>query len=254
MDGYVINEKDIESMIRRLKIHKPEKATRENAIRLSEIWHKAAKKISVEDPGFAEELEKALAQPEQEETTPGHKANTSDVSAEHILMGQLLTEELEKALAGMEKDKTGFASKNTVVINDISGGDRLMGRLCTEAQNSYEQGNYFAALIMVFVAVEQSIKRAVDMASGNFEHAIKKTQELGLLKKEEIRLARALRFLRNRILHENQQSPGVVVEGLMRFFSEDDTMQLLYEVFSLKTFSLVLELESGGAQDSASES
>ena len=37
MDGYVINEKDIESMIRRLKIHKPEKATRENAILLLEI-------------------------------------------------------------------------------------------------------------------------------------------------------------------------------------------------------------------------
>ena len=240
-------------MIRSLKIHKPEKATRENAILVLEIWHKAAKKLAIEDPEFAEELEKALVQSEQEDISSDSKANTNDVSAEHILMGQLLAEELEKSLANIEKDEAEFASKSTVIINGIAGGDGLMGRLCTEAQNSYEQGNYFAALIMVFVAVEQSTKRAVDMASGNFEHAIKKTQELGLLKKEDIRLAHALRFLRNRIFHKNQQSSGVVIEGLMHFFSDDDTMKLLYEVFSLKTFSLILKLESEGVQDSTSE-
>ena len=60
MDGYVISEEEIEAMFHQLKIHKPEKATRENAIKFLEIWHGASKKLAIKDPKFAEELKKAL--------------------------------------------------------------------------------------------------------------------------------------------------------------------------------------------------
>ena len=65
MDGYVINEEDIETVIRYLKIHKPEKANRECAIQVLEIMHGAAKRVASNSPEFAEELEKALLQQDQ---------------------------------------------------------------------------------------------------------------------------------------------------------------------------------------------
>ena len=65
MDGYIINEEDMETVMRYLKIHKPEKASRECAIQLLEIMHGAAKRIALEDSAFAGELEKALLELEQ---------------------------------------------------------------------------------------------------------------------------------------------------------------------------------------------
>ena len=60
MSDYVIDEEKVEKMLRHLRIHKPEKATREYAIKRLAIMHTLTKKIAIDDPEFAEELERAL--------------------------------------------------------------------------------------------------------------------------------------------------------------------------------------------------
>lgn len=245
MDDYVINEADIEKVLRYLKIHKPEKATRGSAIQLLEIMHGAAKKIAIKDPRFAETLEDALLELERDkkEISDENVENINDAASKHLLMGEVLTEELEKALAEMKQDEKGFSDGNLKSINSITSGDALMGRLCLEAHNSYEQGNCFAALVTIFIVAEQSIKRAVNMVNGGFSRAVIEAEEQGVINQEEVRLIDAFRFLRNRIFHEDQYSSGIVVEGVMNFFSEDDTMRLLYRAFSRRIFLLVQHLE-----------
>ena len=68
MDGYVINEEDIDKIFRYLKTHKPEKATRECAIQLLEIMQDAVKMLVRTDIEFAEELEKALIELEAQKS------------------------------------------------------------------------------------------------------------------------------------------------------------------------------------------
>lgn len=62
MSGYRINEDDINRVIRYLKANRPGKATREYAIQILEIIHKAAKKLANLDPNLNEEIEKAIAE------------------------------------------------------------------------------------------------------------------------------------------------------------------------------------------------
>ena len=60
MAGYEINEKDIESVIRYMKIHDPKNADREYAIQFLESLQGVAGEIVGKDIEFAEFLEKAL--------------------------------------------------------------------------------------------------------------------------------------------------------------------------------------------------
>ena len=46
MSGYEINEKDIETVIRYLKIHKSENTDREYAIQILELMHEIAKEAA----------------------------------------------------------------------------------------------------------------------------------------------------------------------------------------------------------------
>lgn len=59
MTGYKINEKDIQSVIRYLKIHDPENADREYAIQILELMHDIAKRMVKKDVGFAKLFLKA---------------------------------------------------------------------------------------------------------------------------------------------------------------------------------------------------
>ena len=75
MDGYVIDEDKIQQALSYLKIHKPEKATREFAIQWLEILPGGLKKIAFEDPEFAEELESALRKLEQDQSDDDKEEN-----------------------------------------------------------------------------------------------------------------------------------------------------------------------------------
>ena len=65
MSGYRINEEDIRRVIRYLKANKPENANREYAIQLLQIIQSSAVRISINAPGFVEELERVIAEAEQ---------------------------------------------------------------------------------------------------------------------------------------------------------------------------------------------
>jgi hypothetical protein len=60
MSDYQINEKDIESVIRYMKIHDPKNADREYAIQFLESLQGVAGELVNTDVEFAERLEKAL--------------------------------------------------------------------------------------------------------------------------------------------------------------------------------------------------
>ncbi|MYB40007.1 hypothetical protein F4X86_01760 [Candidatus Saccharibacteria bacterium] len=67
MDGFVINEEAIRKMLHCLRKHKPEQATREHAIKWLEILQGGFRKLAIEDPEFAEELEGMLLESEKSE-------------------------------------------------------------------------------------------------------------------------------------------------------------------------------------------
>ncbi len=62
MSGYEINEKDIATVMRYLKIHNPENTSRDYAIQTLELMHEIAKEAVKEDLEFAELFLKALKQ------------------------------------------------------------------------------------------------------------------------------------------------------------------------------------------------
>ena len=66
MNGYQINEKDIATIIRHLKIHRPEQASRENAIKMLKSFKRDARGLADTDPEFAEMFLKALEELQQE--------------------------------------------------------------------------------------------------------------------------------------------------------------------------------------------
>ena len=60
MSGYEMNEKDIATVIRYLKIHNPENTSQEYAIQMLELMHEIAKEMVEEDLEFAELFMEAL--------------------------------------------------------------------------------------------------------------------------------------------------------------------------------------------------
>lgn len=81
MNGYQINEKDIQSVIRYLKIHDPDNADREYAIQVLELMHNAVKRMVKKDVGFAELFLKALEE-KQSQTKRDTKDQKGSISEE----------------------------------------------------------------------------------------------------------------------------------------------------------------------------
>lgn len=59
-ESYELNEKDIDSVIRYLKIHEPENATRERAIALLEDLQAGVHMMAHNNPDLLEKLQKEL--------------------------------------------------------------------------------------------------------------------------------------------------------------------------------------------------
>ena len=69
--GYEINEKDITTVIRHLKIHDPANTDREYAIQVLELMHEIAKRVANAGLEFAELFLEALKQKKLKEATTG---------------------------------------------------------------------------------------------------------------------------------------------------------------------------------------
>lgn len=131
---------------------------------------------------------------------------------------------------------------NNPIITKIAEKDRVFGKLCLEAQFSYEQGNYFSAIACLFVLSEQIIKFTNNEIDGNFHSEIKKAQETKQINDTEFNLLESLREIRNKVFHENHYPLGLEIDGNFWSFSEDETKKLIYTEFSPSLFQLVLKL------------
>jgi hypothetical protein len=131
---------------------------------------------------------------------------------------------------------------NTEIIAKIIEKDRIFGKLCYEAQYSYEQERYFSALACLFVLTEQIIKFSVDKTDGNFHKVIIEAQEKNLIDFTEFQLINSLKDIRNKIFHESHSPTGLEIEGKFWSFGEDETKELIYREYSQKIFDLVFKL------------
>lgn len=131
---------------------------------------------------------------------------------------------------------------NTEIIAKIIERDRIFGKLCYEAQYSYEQERYFSALACLFVLSEQIIKFSVDKINGNFHKVIIEAQEKNIIDFTEYQFLSSLKDIRNKIFHESHYSTGLEIEGKFWSFGEDETKELIYREYSQKIFYLVFKL------------
>lgn len=130
----------------------------------------------------------------------------------------------------------------TEIVTKIIEKDRVFGKLCLEAESSYDQGNYFSALACLFVITEQIIKFSVDKVGGNFQKTALEAKGEEIINKDEFKIIDNLRDIRNKIFHENHIASGIEIDGKFWSFSEDETRQLIYDNFSQKIFQLVFKL------------
>lgn len=128
------------------------------------------------------------------------------------------------------------------LINQIQEKDRILGKLCSEAEHSYEHENYFAALACLFVISEQIVKHSINKIDGNFHQAITEAMEKKIIDDAEYEMTDSLRQLRNKIFHENNYSMGIEIDGKNFPIDEDEIKVILYKKFSNKLFLLVLKL------------
>ena len=131
---------------------------------------------------------------------------------------------------------------NGEIIPKIIERDRVFGKLCIEAQNSYNQENYFSALACLFVLSEQIVKFSVNKIDGSFHKAIAEAKEKDLIDDTEFQFLDSLREIRNKIFHESHYPTGLEINDKFWSFSEDETKELIYKEFSIKLFQLVLKL------------
>ena len=131
---------------------------------------------------------------------------------------------------------------NNEIIAKIVERDRIFGKLCSEAQDSYQQENYFSALACLFVISEQIIKFSVDKIDGNFSQAITEAKEKNLIDDTEFQFLNSLRDIRNNIFHESHYSTGLEIKGKFWPLGENETKVLIYKEFSPKMFNLVFKL------------
>jgi uncharacterized protein YutE (UPF0331/DUF86 family) len=138
----------------------------------------------------------------------------------------------------MRKLLNEFMEKD-IILNNIAGADKVFGKLCLEAENSYKNRNHFAALICLFVTAEQIVKHATDKNSGNYYNILIEAKKSKIINKKEFEILNNLRNLRNIVFHENNYSSGIEIKGIYFPFDEEETMSILYEKYSLNIFMLV---------------
>ena len=130
------------------------------------------------------------------------------------------------------------------ILEDISALDRMYGRLCYEAESSYENRYYFAGIACLFVIAEQISKHSVGKADGNFQRVNNEAEASGAITKDEHQVLEDIREIRNRIFHENHYALGVVFDDVIYPFDEDETKEMIFEKFSEDIYAMVFRLLS----------
>ncbi len=128
------------------------------------------------------------------------------------------------------------------LLNEISGKDRKFGKLCSEAESSYVNENYFAGLVCLFVVAEQIIKFSVSQIDGNFNDAALDARLANVITDDEFMFVSHLRETRNLLFHEDHYSLGIKIGGINHSVDGDDTKKLLFETYSPDVYRLVNKL------------
>jgi uncharacterized protein YutE (UPF0331/DUF86 family) len=125
------------------------------------------------------------------------------------------------------------------ILDNICGGDKVLGKLCQEAENSYENTNYFAALACLFVITEQIIKYSLDKNGGHYYECLIEANKKEVINEDEFKILNKMRNLRNTIFHENNYSAGIEIKNKYFPLDEDETKKIIYQDFSPTIFNLV---------------
>jgi hypothetical protein len=128
------------------------------------------------------------------------------------------------------------------IVNKILERDRALGNLCKEACQSYEQNNYFAAIACIFIVSEQVLKYSLDKNSGNFNQCILEAKNKNIINNEEYLMLDNIRNMRNAIFHENNYSQGLTIGGKLYPIDEDETKQIIFDLFSEPIFKMTLNI------------
>jgi len=128
------------------------------------------------------------------------------------------------------------------IVNTICEKDRVFGKLCLEAEHSYQNQDYFAAIACLFVLAEQVIKYCVDKNHGKFQDSLVEAKNKNIINEDEFCVLNELKTLRNKIFHENHYSLGLVINDKVYPIDEDETKQIIFEKFSDRLFFIVLKI------------
>lgn len=129
------------------------------------------------------------------------------------------------------------------IINEIAAHHRAFGGLCYEAYESNKQGSYMAALSCLFVLTELSLKYKLEIESDDrigLQRVIQKAVAAGIIDVTEQAKLNEIRELRNKLFHEDHyQSFPLAIDGLLWPVYEDETKELLFDMYSDFVFKLV---------------
>jgi hypothetical protein len=128
------------------------------------------------------------------------------------------------------------------LLDEISGKDRKFGKLCSEAESSYRNENYFAGLVCLFVAAELIVKFSVNQIDGNFNDAVLDARLEDIITDDEFMMITHLRETRNRLFHEDHYSLGIYIGGVNHSLDDDDTKKDLFEIYFRDVYRLVNKL------------
>ena len=99
-----------------------------------------------------------------------------------------------------------------------------------------------AALVCLFVLVEQVIKFGLDKVEGNFFGLIKKAKDNKIISEQEFNILNELREIRNKLFHELHYAWFLVENEMAYLFCEDTTKGKIYAQYSDRCFDIVLKI------------
>ena len=133
--------------------------------------------------------------------------------------------------------------RNThVTINEIIARDLIIGTITRESVECFMEEKYLAAISLLFILAEQSVKYSIDKMSGNYYSHLKIAKQKGILNEAEYKILDDLRIFRNKMFHENLYAWHFIYEDVAYPFSESSTHKIIYEIFSPSCFEVILKL------------
>ncbi len=125
------------------------------------------------------------------------------------------------------------------LVEDIRMRSLALGALADEAFESAYTGKYMAALACLFILVEQSVKQANEVLSGNFQEQISVLFKNKHISKRELDILTNLRSVRNTLFHENHYMYVIVDKSeKATMFSEFEAKKDIWNKLSLPSLKV----------------